>query len=153
MLDIYIDADACPVKNETYKVAARYGLKVILVANQYMNIPSHSNIRLEVVSGGFDSADNWICEHITKGDILITSDILLAKTALTKNVRVLSPKGNEWTKENIGSALAMRELNAHLRELGQTRTGPSVMIQKDRSQFLSQLDRIIQALKKLIGSI
>jgi len=150
LLDIYIDADACPVKNETYKVAARYGLKVILVANQYMNIPSHPNIRIEVVSGGFDSADNWIAEHITKGDILITSDILLAKMVVTKKACVLGPKGNEWTEENIGSALAMRELNAHLRELGQTRTGPSVMTQKDRSQFLSQLDRIIQALKKLI---
>lgn len=151
MLDIYIDADACPVKNETYKVSARYGLKVVLVANQFISIPFNSNIRMEVVSGGFDSADNWIYEHITKGDILITSDILLAKMVVTKKARVLSPKGHEWTEENIGSALAMRELNAHLRELGQTRTGPSVMTQKDRSLFLSQLDRIIQALKKLIS--
>jgi len=148
VLDIYIDADACSVKEETYKVAARYKLKVIVVANQYINTPLNLNIKMEVVSGGFDAADDWIAETITEGDILITSDILLAKRGVVKKVRVLGPKGNEWDENNIGSALAMRELNSHLRSFGQTGTGPSAMTKKDRSQFLGKLDQIIQAHKQ-----
>ncbi len=149
MLDIYIDADACSVKEEIYKVAARYGLKVIVVANQFINTPLNPNIKMEAVSGGFDAADDWIAQKISKGDILITSDILLAERGVAKKARVLGPKGNEWDDGNIGNALAMRELNSHLRALGLAGTGPSAMTKKDRSQFLGKLDQIIQALKRL----
>lgn len=147
MLTIYIDADACPVKNETYKVAARYGLKVLVVANQYMNIPLDVNIQMQVVSGDFDAADDWIVESIQSGDILVTSDLLLADRCIKKQARVLGPKGNELDEENIGAVLASRELMAHLRDLGNTNTGPSAMTKKDRSAYLSKLDQIIQSLK------
>lgn len=147
-MTIYIDADACTVKNETYKVAARYKLKVFVVANQYLNVPLDPNIEMKVVSGDFDAADDWIAEQITKGDILITSDLLLAERAVKKEARVLGSKGNELDEENIGSALASRELNSHLRQMGQTNTGPSAMTKNDRSKFLGKLDQIIQALKR-----
>lgn len=148
MLDIYIDADACAVKDETYKVAARYGLKVIVVANQYLNVPMDINISMEVVAGDFDAADDWIIEQIKEGDILITSDLLLAERAVKLKARVLGQKGHELDGENIGGALATRELSSHLRDLGQSGTGPSAMNKKDRSQFLGKLDQIIQSLKK-----
>ena len=147
MLNIYIDADACPVKNETYKVAARYNLKVFVVANQYINIPMDINIQMQVVSGDFDAADDWIAENIETGDILITSDLLLADRCIKKQARVLGAKGRELDEENIGAALASRELKAHLRDLGSTNTGPSAMTKKDRSAFLSKLDQIIQSIK------
>ena len=146
MLDVYIDADACTVKDEVYKVAARYKLKVIVVANQYLNVPLDINIRMQVVDGGFDAADDWIVETITEGDILITSDLLLAARAIQCKARVLGAKGQDLNEENIGSALASRELNSHLRDLGHSNTGPSAMTKKDRSQFLSKLDQVIQAL-------
>ena len=148
LLKIFIDADACAVKEETYKVATRYGLKVVVVANQYINIPLDINISMEVVDGGFDAADDWIIDQIGEGDILITSDILLAKRAIDLKARVLGQKGRELDEENIGAALATRELSSHLRDLGQSGTGPSAMTKKDRSQFLGKLDQIIQALKK-----
>ncbi|MCB0367540.1 MAG: YaiI/YqxD family protein [Bdellovibrionaceae bacterium] len=148
MLDVFIDADGCAVKEETYKVAGRYGLKIFVVANQYINIPLDPNIQMEVVSGGFDAADDWIAENIQEKDILVTSDILLAQRCIEKKARVLGPKGRELDEENIGSALAQRDLNIHLRDLGSKGTGPSAMTKTDRSQFLSQLDRIIQQLKR-----
>ena len=147
MLNIYIDADACPVKNEVYKVADRYKLKVFVVANQYINIPLNINIQMQVVSGGFDAADDWIVDHIESDDILITSDLLLADRCIKSLARVLGPKGRELDEENIGSALASRELMSHLRDLGEKNTGPSAMTKKDRSQFLSKLDQIIQSIK------
>lgn len=145
---IYIDADGCAVKDEVYKVAARYKLKVFVVANKEMNIPFDQDIEMKVVSGNFDAADDWIAENISSGDILITSDILLADRAIKKQARVLGAKGNELSEDNIGSALASRELSAHLRNLGNTGTGPSAMQKTDRSRFLSELDRIIQSLKR-----
>lgn len=147
MLNIYIDADACPVKNETYKVAARYGLKVFVVANQYINLPMDINIQMQVVSGDFDAADDWIAENIEAGDILITSDLLLADRCIKKQARVVGAKGGELDEENIGAALASRELKAHLRDLGSMNTGPSAMTKKDRSAFLSKLDQVIQSIK------
>lgn len=147
-MTIYIDADACTVKDETYKVAKRYGLKVILVANQFMRTPSDPDIEMKVVGGGFDAADDWIVEQINDGDILITSDLLLADKAIKKGARVLGSKGKELDEENIGSALAHRELGVHLRQLGHTGTGPSAMNKKARSEFLASLDRIIQQLRR-----
>ncbi len=148
MLDIYIDADGCPVKDEVYKVAARYSLRVVLVANKSLTIPLDSRIEMQVVGGGFDAADDWIVDHSSAGDILVTSDILLADRCIKKSVRVLNPKGREWTEDSIGSAIAGRELSANLRHMGEMRGGPSAMEKKDRSQFLACLDQIINSVKK-----
>lgn len=148
MLNIFIDADACPVKDETYKVAARYHLKVIVVANQYIQVPLDSNIEMQIVTGGFDSADDWIVEQVQAHDIIITSDLLLADRCLKKKARVLGSKGKELDEENIGNVLGARELSAHLRDLGQ-KGGPAPMTKNDRSQFLSKLDQIIQQLVRL----
>lgn len=148
MLTIFIDADGCAVKDETYKVAARYKLKVFVVANQYLNVPLDPQIEMQVVSGGFDAADDWIVETSEPGDIVITSDILLAERCVKKQVKALGPKGVEWTEDNIGGAVATRELMQNLRHMGEMRGGPAPMEKKDRSQFLGKLDQIIQALKR-----
>lgn len=153
MLNIYVDADGCAVKDEVYKVAARYKLMVFVVANKYLNIPASPFIQMQVVSGGFDAADDWIAENISKGDILITSDLLLADRCIKKQARVLGPKGRELDEENIGNALGTRELMSHLRNLGDTKTGPAPMSKNDKSQFLSKLDQIIQSLRKGISSV
>ncbi len=148
MLNIYIDADGCAVKDEIYKVAARYSLKVLVVANKPLITPRDTNVQMQVVSGGFDAADDWIAENITKGDILVTSDLLLADRCIKRQARVLGPKGKELDEENIGAALAARELASHLRQLGNTKTGPAPMAKNDRSQFLSKLDQIIQSVRR-----
>lgn len=148
MIQIYIDADACPVKDETYKVAARYKLKTFVVANQYQNVPMDPLIELKIVSGDFDAADDWIAEQVTNQDIVITSDILLADRCVKKNARVLGPKGIEFTEDNIGSAVATRELMQNLRHMGEMRGGPAPMDKKARSQFLGKLDQIIQSLRR-----
>ncbi|MGH1467810.1 MAG: YaiI/YqxD family protein [Bdellovibrionales bacterium] len=148
MLKIYIDADACAVKDETYKVAKRYELITYVIANQYLKVPLDINIRMEVVSEGFDAADDWIVEKARKDDIVITSDLLLAERCVENGCRVLGQKGNELTPENIGSAISGREIATHLRDLGASGTGPSAMSKFDRSKFLSKLDQVIQAIKK-----
>lgn len=149
MIQIYIDADACPVKDETYKVAARYKIKIFVVANQYQNVPIDSLVEMKVVSGNFDAADDWIVEQVTRHDIVITSDILLADRCVKKKARVLGPKGVEFTEDNIGSAVSNRELMQNLRHMGEMRGGPAPMDKKARSQYLGKLDQIIQALKRL----
>ena len=147
-MKIYVDGDSCSVKKEVFKVADRYKLKVIVVANQYLNVPLDINIQMEVVSGDFDAADDWIADNITEGDILITSDLLLAERAVKKQARVVGQKGNELDEENIGGALAGREISAHLRNLGDTKGGPSALTKVDRSRFLGKLDQVIQSLKR-----
>ncbi len=149
MTVIYIDADACPVKDETYKVAERYQLKVILVANSAIRTPLNPLIEMKVVSGSFDAADDWIAEHVTREDVVITTDILLADRCVKKSARVLSPKGEEFTEDNIGSAVASRELMQNLRHMGEMRGGPAPMDAKFRSKFLGKLDQILQAQKRL----
>lgn len=148
MINIYIDADACPVKDETYKVAARYKIKTYVVANQRQNVPLDTLIEMKVVSGDFDAADDWIVAQVTSNDIVITSDILLADRCVKKQARVLGHKGIEFTEDNIGSAVANRELMQNLRHMGEMRGGPAPMDKKARSQFLGTLDQIIQSLKK-----
>ena len=143
-----MDADGCAVKPEIYKVAARYKMKVFVVANKSMTIPYEDNIEMIVLSGGFDAADDWIVDHIQPGDIAVTADILLADKIIKKQARVLGPKGKEFTEDSIGSALASRELMSNLRHMGETGGGPSAMQPKDRSQFLATLDQIIQSLRK-----
>lgn len=148
MLDLYVDADGCAVKEEVYRVADRLQLKVILVANKRLLHPPDPRISMITVPGGLDVADDWIAEHIGPGDICITSDIPLAARCLLKRARVLGPKGQEFTDESIGNALATRELMSHLRGIGEVTGGPSAMSKKDRSNFLSNLDRVIQSIKR-----
>jgi len=141
---IYVDADGCAVKDEVYKVAERHKLMVVLVANKHLNHPSNSLIEMKVVSAGFDAADDWIVESAQPKDIVVTSDILLAERCVKKSVRVIGAKGDEFTEDNIGSAVASRELMQNLRHMGEIRGDPAPMEKKDRSRFLSTLDRIIQ---------
>ena len=145
---IFVDADGCPVKDETYKVAERVKIPVVLVANKWLNIPSNPLFTMEVVSGAFDAADDWIAEQVGPKDIVITADILLAERCVKKGARVLGSKGEEFTEDNIGSAVAGRELMQNLRHMGEMRGGPAPMDKKARSRFLQELDRIIQAIKR-----
>lgn len=151
MLNIYIDADGCPVKEETYKVAARYQLNVFVVANKPIHVPLHPSIQMIVVKAGADEADNWIAEKIEENDICITTDIPLADRCLKKQARVLGARGDEFTEDMIGDALATRELMKELREMGQVGGGPAPFEKRDRSHFLGNLDRIIQSVKKKSG--
>ena len=104
-IKIYIDADGCPVKDEVYKVAARYSIRVFVVANKLLNVPLNPLIEMKVVSGGFDAADDWIVERVTDRDIVVSADILLAERCVAKKARVLGPKRNEFTEDNIGMAV------------------------------------------------
>jgi len=149
LLNIYIDADGSPVKEETYKVAARYQLKVFVVANKRINIPLHPSIEMVVVNAGPDEADNWIAENIEENDICITTDIPLADRCLKKKAKVLGARGDEFTENMIGDAMATRELMRELREMGQMGGGPAPFDKRDRSEFLSNLDRIIQFVKRV----
>jgi uncharacterized protein len=148
LLDIYVDADGCPVKQEVYRVARRYGLKVILVANARMRIPDDDAVELVVVGNQFDAADDWIVTHVDKDDIVITGDIPLADRCLKAGARVLGLRGRAFREDSIGSALANRELLAHLRETGTITGGPAPFRKRDRSQFLQRLDEIIQSVRR-----
>lgn len=148
MLKLFIDADACPVKQEVYRVARRYGLDVTLVSNAWMRVPNEPSILLEVVEDGFDAADDWIVEHVQAHDIVITADILLADRCLQKQARVIGTTGKPFTQDNIGQAVATRELMSELREAGEITGGPPPLTQRDRSQFLQQLDNVIQSIRR-----
>jgi uncharacterized protein YaiI (UPF0178 family) len=148
MLHIYIDADACPVKDEVYKVALRYKLNVTLVANTQMRIPFEPWLNLVVVKDNkLDAADDWIAENITKGDIVITADIPLASRCLKKDALALGSTGREFTNDNIGGALASREMFSEMRECGMNMGGPPPFQKKDRSRFLEKLDQLIQRVR------
>jgi len=147
LLDIFIDADGCPVKGEVYRVAKRYGLKVTLVSNSRMGAPQEDWLEVVVVDGQFNAADDWIVEHVSEKDIVITGDIPLASRCLEKDARVLAPSGRLFTRESIGEALASRELLSHLRDLGTITGGPAPFEKRDRSRFLQRLDETIQAVR------
>lgn len=144
MLNVYIDADGCSVRDETYRVATRYKLKVFVVANKWMGTPDDSLVEMVVVSGGFDAADDWIVDRGETQDVVITSDILLAQRCVQKGMAVLGPKGIEFTEDSIGDAVANRELMQNLRHMGDMRGGPRPMEARDRSRFLNQFDQIVQ---------
>jgi uncharacterized protein len=144
--EILVDADACPVKQEVFRVAKRYGLKVTLVANSQMRIPGEDWLEMVVVSGQFDAADDWIAGHADKNDIVISGDIPLASRCLKKGARVLGFNGHLFTDASIGDALATRDLMYHLRDLGIKTGGPSPFDKRDRSRFLQSLDGIIQSI-------
>lgn len=148
MIKIYIDADGCPVKNEVFRVAQRYGLRVYVVSNSRIRIPEEGLIKLVIVKERFDAADDWIVEHVNENDIAISTDIILASRCLEKGARMLDPKGRVFTQESIGNALANRELMAYLREMGNITGGPAPFEKRDRSRFLQRLDDAVQAALK-----
>jgi uncharacterized protein YaiI (UPF0178 family) len=145
LIKIYIDADGCPVKDEVYRVARRYALKVYLVSNRVIRIPEEELFELVIVKGQFDATDDWIVEHVSANDIAVSADIPLAARCLAKGARVLDPKGRIFTQESIGGVLANRDLMAHLRDLGNFTGGPGPFAKRDRSRFLQNLDSLIQA--------
>ena len=148
MLHIFVDADACPVKQEVYRVAKRCGLKVTLVANSWMRVPEEQWLELEVVGEGFDAADDWIVEHVEADDIVVTADIPLASRCIKEGARVIGTTGKPFTENNIGSALATRDLLSELRGAGEITGGPPPIEKRDRSRFLQQLDEVIQSIRR-----
>ena len=142
---LYVDADACPVKSEVFRVAGRHALDVTLVAGAWMRVPEDARIRLEVVAQGFDAADDWIVEHVERGDIVVTADIPLASRCLAKGAAALGTSGRPFTEDNIGDALATRALLADLRGAGEPTRGPAPFDPRDRSRFLQALETAVQA--------
>ena len=147
MTRVYVDADACPVREEIYRVATRLNLRVHVVSNGSRPIrpPGLPNVSMIVVGAGADIADDWIVEQITGADVCVTADIPLASRALAKGARVVPPNGRPFTQANIGNALAGRELSRHLRELDTGGSGPPPFSKADRSRFLSALDAALRA--------
>lgn len=148
---IFVDADACPVKNEVYRVAERYGLKVFVVANSFMNVPRSDMIERVIVTQGPDVADDWIVERAGETDIVITSDIPLAGRSVKKGVSVLSPTGKLFDNDSIGMALATRDLMTDLRSAGAVTRGPPPLSRQDISRFLSALDLAVVRVKRKFG--
>ena len=140
---IYVDADGCPVKEEVYRVARRHDLPVRLVANSWMRIPDDRRVKLKVVSGAFDAADDWIVKVVSAKDLVVTADIPLAARCLEKGAKVIGHRGRPFTEDSIGEALASRELMSQLREMGVVSGGPRPFAKKDRSSFLHSLDEAV----------
>ncbi len=146
-----MDADACPVKEEIYRVARRLDLKVVLVSNSRLAIPRESRFELVVVAkGALDAADDWIADRAEPGSVVITQDIPLAARALAKGAKALDPRGRIFTDESIGDALATRELMAQLRDMGEVSGGPAPFTDRDRSRFLQSLDTVAQKVKRTL---
>ncbi len=148
MLDIYVDADACPVKDEIFRVADRYQLQVFLVANGPLRVPPGGRVQLVVVSDSFDAADDWIAERAAKGDIVVTADIPLADRCLKNGAKIIGPSGRPFTTASIGQAMAMRTLMRDLRDMGVVQGGNAPMSKQDKSRFLSALDEAINLTKR-----
>ena len=145
---IYVDADACPVKPEIYRVAERHGVKVFVVSNAFLQVPQNPLIERIVVSSGFDAADDWIAERARRGAIVITADIPLASRCVKAGADVIGPTGKPFTEASVGMALATRNLMEDLRAMGEVTGGPRPFSAKDRSAFLSALDVAINRLKR-----
>ncbi len=147
---IYVDGDACPVREEVYKVSDRLGLQVYVVSNGSRPIrPTGRPLVVQItVEAGADVADDWIAERISASDVCVTSDIPLASRCLARGARALAPNGKVWTPDNIGNALAGRAVSQHMREIGMATGGPAPLTKQDRSRFLSALDSAIQAAKR-----
>lgn len=153
MPDILVDADACPVKQEIYRVAGRHALKVILVSNSWMRTPPDERIELVVVDGGLDVADDWIAERARQNDIVVTTDIPLASRCLDKGALVLKPTGQAFTEDMIGDALATREILSQMRDVGLVTGGPAPFEKRDRSTFLQNLDEAIRTARRREGAM
>jgi len=145
---IFVDADACPVKAEVFKVAERYGLGVCVVANAHMNLPQRAWIELVVVRGGFNAADDRIAERVAAGDIVVTDDIPLADRSVKKGALVITPRGRRLDEDSICDAVATRDLMDGLRQAGGTTAGPRPFEARDRSKFLSALDETVHLARK-----
>lgn len=145
---ILVDADACPVKDEIYKVAWRHEVPVVVVSNQFLRVPQHPLVRRQLVSDAFDAADDWIAEHAGPATVVVTADILLADRALKAGAQVLAPTGKPFTTSSIGGAIATRAILADLRAGGEQIGGPAPFSRADRSRFLSALDAALVALKR-----
>lgn len=152
MLEIFVDADACPVKAEIERVAGRHDLTVHMVSNGGLRPSAHPRFRHVIVTEGADAADNWIAEHIGPLDIAVTADVPLAARCLKKNASVIGPSGKLFTPETIGMALGMRELNRYVREATGQETAHSAFSRQDRSRFLGALENEIQAIKRRRGA-
>jgi len=149
MVTIYIDADACPVKDETVRVATRHNLKTYMVCDGGIRPSQNPLVELVIVTQGADAADDWIAEHIQNADICITNDIPLAARCLEQGALAIKPNGEKFTQNSIGMALANRELMASLREQGEITGGPRPYSKADRSEFLNSLETAVQAAKRL----
>lgn len=147
-IEIYVDGDACPVKAEIYRVAARYGLKVFVVANSFFMVPNDPRIERVIVEGSFDAADDWIATRVQQGDIVVTADIPLADRCLKAGAAVIGNTGVPFTADSIGMALASRALMSDLRAMGEVTGGPRPMAGRDKSRFLSVLDETIVRLRR-----
>ena len=145
---ILVDADGCPVKQEVFKVAERYGLTTVLVANHWLNAPAGPKIERVVVEEGLDRADDWIAAEAGPDDVVVTADVPLADRCVKAGARVVAPTGRAFTESSIGSDLAMRNLMTGLRETGQIRGGGRPFTKADRSRFLQALDQAVQALRR-----
>jgi uncharacterized protein len=143
MTILYVDADACPVKDEVYRVARRCGLEVFVVSNSWIRVPPEARIHSVVVDAGPDVADDWIAERAGPGDIVVTADIPLADRALKGGAQALHPAGRPFTPGNIGAALASRMVGEHLRSFGEITGGPKPFAPADRSRFLQALDAAV----------
>jgi uncharacterized protein YaiI (UPF0178 family) len=143
MTSLYVDADACPVKDEVYRVALRYALPVFVVSNSWIRTPLHGRVTPVVVEDGPDVADDWIAERAGKGDVVITADIPLADRALKAGAQALHPNGRPFTADSIGAALASRSIGEHLRSMGEITGGPRPFAPADRSRFLQALDAAV----------
>ena len=148
MIQILIDADACPVKDETYRVSARYKVPVIVISNSLIRIPTDPLISRKIVSDAFDAADDWIVEHTRPGTIVVTADILLADRCLKLGGMVIAPNGKPFTTSSIGNSIAVRAIMADLRAGGDTVGGPPPFSTADRSRFLSSLDETLVKLQR-----
>lgn len=148
MIRILVDADACPVKDEIYRVAVRQGVDVVVVSNSGMRLPGHPLITQAIVSDGFDAADDWIAEASAPGVLVVTSDILLADRALKAGAQVLAPTGRAFTPNSIGAAVATRAIMADLRAGGDVVGGPAAFSKADRSRFLEALDATLMRLRR-----
>lgn len=144
MPQIYVDADACPVKDEIRRVAERHGIVAHLVSNRGFRTADHPLIRNVLVGDAFDAADNWIVEHLQAGDIIVTGDIQLADRCLKAGAQVMGHNGRPFTMNSIGAALAMRELSSQLRDMGEIKGGGPAFSQRDRTNFLNALEQAVQ---------
>lgn len=150
-MTIYVDADACPVKEEVFRVARRHRLPVILVSNAPMRVPADALVSLVVVGRDFDAADDWIVERVSAADVVVSADVPLAARCVAKGAQVLGTTGLPFTEENVGDALATRNLLAELREHGAQTSGPAPFQKRDRSRFLQELEQMIQRARRRGG--
>jgi uncharacterized protein YaiI (UPF0178 family) len=149
MTALYVDADACPVKDEVYRVAERYGLPVFVVSNSWIRVPRDVRVAPVVVEDAPDAADNWIAERAGTGDVVVTADIPLADRALKAGAQAVHPSGRPFTPDSIGGALASRMIGEHLRSIGEVTRGPKPFTAADRSRFLQALDAAVVRARRL----